>query len=100
MVEVSISTGLVVMLSMLLSNAWIALGRPLLQTAGRCRIAQEADLAIACLTLDLGGCLPEGGGGVKLASQFVGWSYPGNTELMLCFDSGTDPNGVADWGCA
>jgi hypothetical protein len=98
MVEVTISTGLVVMLSMLLSNAWIGLGRPLLQNAARCHIAQEADLALACLSLDLGGCLPEGTAGVKLANQFVGWTYPDNAELMLCFDSATDPNSVADWG--
>ncbi len=97
LVEVSVSTFLVVLLTTLLSNAWIWLGRPLVQSAGRCRIAQEADLALACLSRDLGGCLPEGTTGLQGANQFVGWTCPGGVELMLCFDSSTAPNGLPDW---
>jgi len=97
LIEVTISTTLVVMLSMLLSNAWTGLGRPLLKNAARCRIAQEADLALACLARDLGGTLPEGASGGKPSSQFVGWTHPGGNDLLLCFDSKSTPNGVADW---
>lgn len=98
LVEVSVSTGLVVLLSMLVSNAWIGLGRPLLRTAERCRIAQEADLALASLARDLGGALPEGSSGGKAAGQFVGWLHPAGAALLLCFDSPTSPNGSPDWG--
>jgi prepilin-type N-terminal cleavage/methylation domain-containing protein len=97
LVEVMVSTGLVVMLSVLLSNAWTWLGRPLLQTAARCSIAREADLALDCLARDLGGSLPESISGVLMADQFVGWAYPDGNALQLCFDSSSNPNGVADW---
>lgn len=97
LVEVTVSTCLVVILTTLLSNAWSWLGRPLVQSTARCRIAQEADLALACLSRDLGGCLPEGSTGQQGANQFVGWTWPGNVELMLCFDSNTAPNALPEW---
>ncbi|HWA98135.1 MAG TPA: hypothetical protein VG713_06565 [Pirellulales bacterium] len=92
------ATTLIVMLAVLLSNAWLWLGRPMVQTVHRCRIAQEADIALAYLTSDLGGCPAESYAGYKLAGQFVGWTAPGNGEFLLCFDSTDNPNGLADWG--
>ena len=99
LIEVSVTSGLLVLLSMLIGNAWIGLGRPLLNTAHRCRVAEESTLALACLARDLGGCLPgdEGVVGAKSTYTLVGRTQPGGTELWLCFDGGNSPNGVADW---
>ncbi|HVC98346.1 MAG TPA: hypothetical protein VND64_32045 [Pirellulales bacterium] len=98
--EVSVVSGLLVSLAVLLSNAWIGMARPLLETTFQCRVAQEADLALAALARDLGGSLSDVGGrtGSQASCQFVGWTTPGGTQLWLCFDSATNPNGIADWG--
>src|SRR5208282_1706454 len=68
--------------------------------AVQCRLANEANAAAACLARDLCGCLADNQGrlGTKTAYQFVGRMQPGNAQLWLCFDSGTNPNGTADWG--
>jgi type II secretory pathway component PulJ len=99
LVEVSVASGLLVALTMLLAEAWSGMARPLLQTAFRCRLNQEADLALAALARDLGGSLSDNAGrlGSKLSSQFVGWTEPAGTQLWLCFDGGTSPNGLPDW---
>jgi type II secretory pathway component PulJ len=97
LVEISVATGLLVMLSILLSNIWLLMGRPMLQTIYLCRIAQEADVALAYLSTDLGACPPDSATGTKLAGQFVGWVAPSETEFMLCFDSSSDPNGLPEW---
>jgi prepilin-type N-terminal cleavage/methylation domain-containing protein len=97
LIEISIATTLVVMLAMLLSAAWTMLGKPMIQTVALCTIAQEADVALAYLSSDLGGCPPNGPAGDKTAGQLVAWSVPSDNEFVLCFDSPTDPNGLADW---
>lgn len=98
-IEVSIASALMVLLSFLISSAWIGLARPLIQTVHRCRIAQESTLAVASLSYDLGGYLPDGPGptGGKQQYRLVGRSQPGGDELWLCFDGGAVPNGQADW---
>lgn len=98
-IEVSVASVLMVLLSLLISSAWIGLGRPLLETTYRCRIAQEASLAVTSLARDLGGCLPDNSGstGTKQHYRLVGRTQPSGTELWLCFDGGTTPNGQADW---
>jgi prepilin-type N-terminal cleavage/methylation domain-containing protein len=97
LIEISVATTLVVMLAMLLSAAWTMLGKPMIQTVALCTIAQEADIALTYLSSDLGGCPPTGPAGDKKSSQFVAWSVPNDNELLLCFDSPTDPNGLAEW---
>ncbi len=97
LIEISVATTLVVMLAMLLSAAWTMLGKPMIQTVALCTIAQEADVALAYLASDLGGCPPAAAAGDKKSSQFVAWSVPNDNEFLLCFDSATDPNGLADW---
>ena len=99
LMEVSIASGLLIFLAMLIAETWIGLGRPLLETAHRCRVAQESNLALACLAGDLGACLPGSAGSVggRSTSQLVGRTQPGGTQLWLCFDGGATPNGVADW---
>ena len=41
--------------------------------------------------------MPEEGAGGKTSGLFVGWAHPGGVELLICFDSNTAPNGLADW---
>jgi type II secretory pathway component PulJ len=98
-VEVSVVSGLLVSLAMLLASSWIGLARPLLEATFQCRLAQEADLALAALARDLGGSLSDTAGrtGSKALSQFVGWTTPAGSQLWLCFDGGPNPNGIADW---
>jgi hypothetical protein len=99
LIELSIASGLLVFLALLISNCWIGLGRPLCENTYRCRIAHEAVLAMISLARDFGGCLPGdvGSSGAKLSYRFVGRSQPGGNELWLCFDGGASPNGLADW---
>jgi prepilin-type N-terminal cleavage/methylation domain-containing protein len=100
LVEIMVVSGLLVVLAVLVSNAWAGLGRPLVNVATQCRLANEANAAAACLARDLCGSLADTQGrlGAKTAYQFVGRMQPGNAQLWLCFDSGTNPNGKADWG--
>jgi prepilin-type N-terminal cleavage/methylation domain-containing protein len=99
LVEVSVVTGLLAAFAMLLADAWGAFGSPLVESAFRARLDQEAALALDSLARDLGGSLGDNTGriGSKLASQFVGWMAPAGSQLWLCFDSTTSPNGIADW---
>lgn len=98
-IEVSVTSFLLVLLSMLISSAWHSLGRPLLDTTYRCRVAQEASLAQACLARDFGGSLVDGDAklGKKSTNRLVGRTQPAGNELWLCYDGGATPNGVADW---
>lgn len=100
LVEVSVTSALMAMLAMLLADGWAAIGRPLIDTAAQCRIAHEAQMALACLARDLGGNDADEAGhiGAKSASRFVGRTQPGGSQLWLCFDGGTPPNGSAEWG--
>jgi hypothetical protein len=98
-VEVTVSGFLLVLLSVLISNAWIGIGRPLIETTYRCRVAQESVLALTSLARDFGGGLADGSGalGNKLSYRLVGRTQPGGNELWLCYDGGASPNGLADW---
>src|SRR5262245_29344563 len=98
--EMIVVSGLMVTLVFLLSMAWTGLGRPAVDVATHCRLAQEAKLALASLSRDLGGYLSDSAGrlGKKTDYPFVGRLQPGNTQLWLCFDGGTSPNSLADWG--
>lgn len=91
--------GLLALLSLLLSAAWVGFGRPAATTIARCRVAQQASLAVAALSSDLGGYLSDSAGRLGGTSQapFVGRMQPNGNELWLCFDGGTTPNGIADW---
>ena len=99
LVEVTVVSGLMAVLALLLSAVWAGFGRSATDSIARCRVAQEVNLAVNSLTRDLGGSLADSEGrlGHKTDLQFVGWMLPGNSQLWLCFDGGTQPNGVADW---
>jgi hypothetical protein len=83
----------------LIAQAWGGLGKPAIDVHARSRVAQEARLAVAALSLDLGGSLgnAEGRTGTKEQYRFVGRLQPANSELWLCFDGGGTPDGSASW---
>jgi len=100
LLETMLVSGLMVFLVLLASGAWWAFGRPTADAVARCRVAQEARLAVTALAGDLGGCLPGPAGrlGGKAQLQWVGRMQPSSSQLWLCFDGGSSPNGLADWG--
>jgi hypothetical protein len=99
-VELLIVSAFMAFIALLLSQTWSSLGKSAVDLATRGRINQEANLAAAALTYDLGGSLanPEGRIGTQTQYRWVGRLQPANSELWLCFDGGPAPNGVADWG--
>jgi type II secretory pathway component PulJ len=98
--EATVVSTLMAMLALLLSSAWSAVGRPAAELTGRSQLVQEMDLAIAALSRDLGGSLAEPASrlGTKKQGQWVGWMQPASSQLWLCFDGGTSPDGQPDWG--
>jgi prepilin-type N-terminal cleavage/methylation domain-containing protein len=86
-------------LMLVLSATWAGLGRPTKDLIQRSLVIHEMRLAAAALTLDLGGSLPgpQGVLGSQAQNRFVGWMQPADSQLWLCFDGGSQPNGVADW---
>lgn len=99
LVEALVVSGLMALLAYLLGQTWSGLGRPTADLAARGRVAHEARLASAALSRDLGGSLDSTAGrtGQKALGKFVGRMQPNSSELWLCFDGGSSPNGVADW---
>ena len=99
LLEATVVSGLMAMLAAILSSAWAGFGRPTTDVIARARVAREMNLAVDCLARDLGGSIAncEGRLGAKKQGALVGWLLPGSGELWLCFDGGTEPNGLADW---
>jgi len=100
LLETMLVSGLMAFLVLLASQAWSGFGRPTADVAARCRVAQEARLAVTALAGDLGGGLagPAARTGTKAQLQWVGRMQPSGSQLWLCFDGGPSPNGLADWG--
>lgn len=96
LLEAVLTSALMSLLVLLLSEAWSGLGRASLDTLARCRLTQEASLAAAALAQDCAGSLPATTGPME-QGQWVGRMLVSNAELWLCFDGGTDPDGTADW---
>ena len=96
-IEATIVTTFMAFLAMLIGATWAAFVRPTADIADRCRIAQEANLAVAALSQDLAGTLADDHSGIKDQYALVGRTQPGNTQLRLCFDGGTTPDGTASW---
>ena len=100
LLETMLVSVLMALLVLLVSQGWAGFGRPTADLVARCRVAQEAHLAVTALAGDLGGFLADSGArvGTKLQGRFVGRLQPSNSQLWLCFDGGSNPDGVANWG--
>ncbi len=100
LLEVTITSGLMALLAMMISAAWTSVGRSSTDLIVRGRLFQEMDLAVSALSRDLGGSLadPAARLGNKNQGRWIGWMQPATGQLWLCYDGGSDPDGVADWG--
>jgi hypothetical protein len=106
LMEVTIVSGLMAVMAVMLSTICINVVRPAVEISDRCFVTQEMEFAVAALAGDLGGSLPgrDGRLGGKQILSFApqGWMVTtdaaGNSQLWLCFDGGDPPNGRADWG--
>lgn len=100
LLELLVAAVLTTMLAAFLAGTWISIRRSVVNVDSRARIAQEANLALAALANDCCGSLanPAGRLGTETEYPFVGRMEPSGTQLWLCFDGGSPPNGVADWG--
>ena len=95
--EVMLVGGLMSLLVLLISGAWRGLGRSSVDAFVRCRVTQEANLAVESLTRDLGGSLASQITGERQLGRVVGRLAVDGSALWLCFD-GQPADGVADWG--
>jgi prepilin-type N-terminal cleavage/methylation domain-containing protein len=100
LVEVTIVSTLMALLAAMLSSAWSGIGRPAAELIVRGRLYQEMDIAAASLTHDLAGSLanPEGRLGGKTQGRWLAWSQPTPGQLWLCYDGGSNPDALPDWG--
>jgi prepilin-type N-terminal cleavage/methylation domain-containing protein len=69
-IEMSVATGLMALLALVLSFGWQSLGRATVDLIARTQIAQEMDFAAAMLSRDLGGCV------VNAEGQTATTSFP------------------------
>ena len=97
LLEATIVSALMAFPAVMISATWSGFVRPTADITQRCRVAQEANLAVASLTRDLCGSLAEDRTGSKTKFKVVGRMQPANSQLRLCFDGGSSPNGLADW---
>ncbi len=102
LLEITITSGLTVFLAILLSSVWGGIEKFTADAIGRGQLVQEIDFAVASLSRDLGGGLPVLAaqtfiGGKPDHDRWIGWQHPDDSELWLCFDGGTCPDGAADW---
>jgi type II secretory pathway component PulJ len=99
-IEMTVAAAMLALLASLLGATWVGLCRPALESAWRCRLAQEANLAANALARDLGGTLanPEGRLGGLSDGVFVARMVPTSTWLRLCFHGGSDANLSPKWG--
>jgi type II secretory pathway component PulJ len=100
-VEMVVSTFLSVVLCLILGTVWAGLCRPIRDASTRCRLALQANLAVAALARDLSGFLvnpddpsgsPDGRTGSSAQGRLAGLipASPDDSSLQLCY---VDSNG-------
>ncbi len=101
LVEVTIVGVLMAALAVLLSSAWVGVGKTAVSLIGRSRLVQERDLAMAALSRDLGGSLADSDPnsyarkGDKATGRWLRWEnpvnalLPSNKDLKLFYDGET-----------
>jgi prepilin-type N-terminal cleavage/methylation domain-containing protein len=101
LVELTVVSLLMAVLGVLLSSAWVGVGRTAAGLIGRSQLVQERDVAVAALSRDLGGCSvePDARIGEKINGRWLKWEYPNNDslppnqDLKLYYDGGTNSTG-------
>jgi prepilin-type N-terminal cleavage/methylation domain-containing protein len=99
LIELTIVSGLMAFLAVLLSSAWTSMGKSSTNLITRGQLVQEMNLAAASLSRDLGGSLPDPTsrvGGKNLA-QWIGWTHPGNSQLHLTYNGGASPDTIISY---
>jgi prepilin-type N-terminal cleavage/methylation domain-containing protein len=102
LVELTVVSVLMAVFAVLLSSAWVDVGRTAAGLIGRSQLVQERDMAVAALTRDLGGGSTEPATlvGEKLSGRWLWWECPNNAtvasnqDLVLYYDGGTDAGGT------
>ena len=98
LVELMVVSVLMAVLAVLLSSAWVGVGRTAAGLIGRSQLVQERDLAVVALSRDLGGCSAEPNAriGEKMDGRWLRWEFPdndvlsSNQDLTLYYDGGTN----------
>jgi prepilin-type N-terminal cleavage/methylation domain-containing protein len=103
LLEVTVVSGLMAFLAVLLSAAWAGIGKTTVDLVARSQLAQEIDVMTAAFSQDFGGNLPTPPGllaGTRPTGKLLGWRRQTADPLILelCYDSDTSPDGNADWG--
>jgi prepilin-type N-terminal cleavage/methylation domain-containing protein len=101
LVELTVVSLLMAVLAVLLSSAWVGVGRTAADLIGRTQLVRERDVAVAALGRDLGGCSvePDARTGEKINGRWLKWEYPNNDslpsnqDLKLYYDGGTNSTG-------
>ena len=99
LVETTLANALSGLLVVFIAQAWFGIGRGLADTIAQCRLAQEANMMVTSLSRDTGGSLASMTGQIeeKKKGKATGKFVPDSSQLWICFDGGSNPNGEADW---
>ena len=97
LVEMMIVTAMSALLMMMIAGFWSSLAPSMVDSLAQAKVAQEAHFALEILKRDHGGYLPGGEMDPDDVNKQVGRTVTGDSRLLLCFDGGSTPNGVADW---
>jgi hypothetical protein len=85
LVEVTIVSGLMAFLAMLLAATWSGIGSPTATLIRRAQCMQEIDVAVTSLARDLCGTL-QGNLGDKKQARFSGWDAGDGSRLTVSYN--------------
>jgi type II secretory pathway component PulJ len=102
LLDVAVASVLTAVLATMLSSTWGMFSKPTSSLIAWGQLFQEMDIAVATLARDLGGSLPENpNGSNKRQGLLVGCKTTNDLtygdHLLLCFDGGNAPDGLASW---
>lgn len=98
-VEMTVVSLMTAILAVVMASVWSNFCKPALEAAARCRMAAEANLAVASIARDFGGNLPDPAGrlGAPLDGRFTGRMMPDSDWLRLCYHGGSDTDAAPKW---
>jgi len=102
LLEVTIVSGLMTFLALLLFAAWSGVGKSTIGLITRCQLAQEMDFAVAAISRDLCGSMPLKDNETdatrlngKKNWRLLDWKVDSGGDLQLDFDG--DPSTPTNW---